>query len=171
MKKPRVLTLVIIVIVGIAFLLGLNFYFYKKPGIPVNQVVVTSNNSIKQIVGGKLPPDMPKDIILAKDATVVSSYSAVPNDTQTQSTVIYKTSQNIVLLNFDYRNYFAKNGWALQVEKTAGTSTSIQVYSIDKKPLTLVKPNDGKTLLISASKSTDEADQWLVSITLLAYRK
>ena len=96
-----------LVVAGFAYWGVKHGWFVKKSANPQSSPA-TLNSNIQQMSGGELPPDMPKDIILPKDAKVINSYTAVAPDGQSQSTLVYDTAESLGALNQAYFAYFAK---------------------------------------------------------------
>ena len=133
--------LITLLLLGVAIFFSL--HAQKSPTMPVS----TITNNLHQIPGEKIPPDMPTDIVLAKDAKIVSSYTATIPGGQTQSTIIYSTSETQTSVIGDYIKFLGKNGWsmilpgsALSVRFKQG-SEELSVSTSQKATLTLVSIN------------------------------
>ena len=95
------------------------FLYVQKP-----PKAVPSNN-ITDLPIGQIPPAMPQDIILAKDANVIHSYTEVDKGGQQKSTIIYSAPKMGDILA-QYRDYLTKNGWQITNSKLPNSQYSIQ---------------------------------------------
>lgn len=115
-------------------------------------------NSIKDLPTTEVPPALPQDIVLAKDAQVVHSYTGINPQGQQQSTFIYTTTESLKTMTQAYTDYFTKNDWVSQAIK--GTSAKNLPVST-----TILGTKSGETvtvLLVMQATST------LVSANLLS---
>jgi hypothetical protein len=152
-KKISLLVVAIIVIAALGYWGFKQGWFLKKS--PNSSTIPVGSNSIQPVPGGKLAANMPADIILPKDAKIVSSYTGITPDGKNQSTVIYSTSEVPATIMEDYSKYFGKNGWAVEpppsLIKLVGRNVNAQELDINTsqdKALTIVSI----TLLSSNAK-------------------
>jgi hypothetical protein len=146
----------------IVILLCMGAYFYSRHKTPVQPVVGgPSNNSIKQIPGGKLPPALPKDIVLAKDAKIISSYTAMRTDNKEQSTLIYSTASTTLFTS--YITYLARNQWSILTGIATAAPTTAQAST---SPANQIQAKKGDQI-ISINFSFDPKNhQTITSINL-----
>ncbi len=85
--------------------------------------------NITDLPAKQLPSDLPKDIIIEKDATVIHSYTATTPQNKQQSTVVYSTIKSPSSVIYDYTNYFFKNDWAVVTDNNTAQLAN-QIYTI-----------------------------------------
>ncbi len=159
MDQNKKITLIVVVILVIAVFVLWGYkrdWNVKKINTTIQQT--PSNNSIKDLPVTEVPPGIPKDIILPKDANVLHSFTAVTGDGQNQSSLIYTTTElNLIRA---YIEYFAKNGWAIE----AGPNGQL-VFNDGSK---LRVRQAGKVLSVNIFKDSKDSSQQTVAINLLS---
>jgi hypothetical protein len=116
--------------------------FHTK--ISLMSAIHKATNNLHQIPGGALPPNMPADIVLAKDAKIISSYTATVGNQQTQSTLIYSTSKTPTSVISDYIKFLTKSGWSMILP---GSAFSVRFSQANKKLSVSASQNNGLTVV------------------------
>jgi hypothetical protein len=146
------LVVVTITVVAVAFLVWIYLRSWEvqhgqAPGI-------TQSNVIKDLPPSQVPPAMPQGIVLAKDAKVLHSYTAVTPQGMAQSTLLYETKESPGLLLQKYTQLFLKNGW------WAGGGAPIKII-----PQSQLKTSTGTVIKVQVGTSTNQAVQYSLSFT------
>ena len=100
-------------------------------------------STIKDLPESEIPPEMPLDIILPKNAQIVHVYTAKLTNGNIQSTLIFSTDNPSATSTIfsDYLNYLAKNHWALLVGVASSAASPAKVSSLPPNELSAKKDN------------------------------
>ncbi|HVN26365.1 MAG TPA: hypothetical protein VMT99_01800 [Candidatus Paceibacterota bacterium] len=122
-------------IVAIAVLLVFDWRPASHPSMTGNAAPTGTPTFAPQ---GQLTPQFPQELVLDKDAQVISSYSATYSPTVHEYSAVWNTSTSLATLRADYKNYFTSNGWTVSNEMTfsgvdgfhAENATAVVAFSI-----------------------------------------
>src|SRR3989344_3743404 len=98
-----------VIIVCVTLLLGALLYFFTDIFRSGDSQF---ENTIVELPLTEIAADIPQDIIIVEDATIISSYKS-ESDGKVQSTLIYRTKTPQPELAFKYTDYFIEKGWQL----------------------------------------------------------
>ncbi|HEY4516276.1 MAG TPA: hypothetical protein VJH67_03770 [Candidatus Paceibacterota bacterium] len=106
-RKYQAILAVVVIILLTAFLYWNNGSLTKVLPKEENQ----NTNSILPLSNEEIPSDLPQDIVLDKDAVILSSYTSKTEDGKTQSTISYSSNLTLKAINNLYAKYFLDNNW------------------------------------------------------------
>lgn len=156
-SKSKLITIILICIV----LLGVILYFFSNIFVSKD---IQFENTITELPAGEMPANMPQDIVLAEDSTIISNYMATTPSGKIQSTFIYKTQLTLNDLASRYTDHFIKNGWSFSDKFFSDIYTNdLETPPSGNMAITVVKDE----LLLQISFSNEEGVGTLVSINTI----
>jgi hypothetical protein len=147
-RRPLTILIVVIAIGVAGYYLFSHYYSSKNPEIVRNHSFELTHSPI-----GEIPKNLPADIVQEEDIKILGSYTVADKSDQVQETLKYSSTKNILTNHKLYEEYFTKNNWALNYNKTDESTYA-----------TLIAKKGIYTINVTISMNS-EADRTNVDIT------
>lgn len=137
-------------------------HWQTRPSQQSTTTTMNNSGSMTMLPENQIPSAIPQDIVIDKNAKIVSNYTGVTAEGKAQSTLVYSSQESSSQLITTYIQYFSKNGW--RVQAFVGTippgAKSIPV------PDHVMASQSGSVITVNVAKDPNIPSTNLVSVNM-----